>query len=412
MKKFKRLLTVLLPVCAAIVAACPVSAAPVDSKMFSASGIQVDVTAENAAVAREQALSDGQKRALMVVMERITPSYVVEQLPELVPDDIINMVQDMSVLNEKTSAVRYMATLEVRFNPDSVRDLLRQNGLPYVRTSGKPLLILPVYKKSASASPVLWSEDNAWLRAWVNRKTESYMVPLMVPIGDQSDAAVLDVDMVKKGNLAAATELAGRYDAEGILIVEMTRKGSSFAVRGMAMDETTASEIPNFSFTVPMTKNTQRTLALAVRKVVEHLEGVWKREQMVQFNDAASIVAMVPVSDLKQWELIQSRLTRIPLISSYKLQAARAGVLQLTIFFAEGLDRLQKEMQKRMLTLSVMPSGVFKLQSAEQQNFFVQDDSPKPEETTMMPAAEEKGFTPQPSPLPAETPATSVYPPL
>ena len=27
---------------------------------------------------------------------------------------------------------------------------------------------------------------------------------------------------------------------------------------------------------------------------------------------------------------------------------------------------------------------------------------------TMMPAAEEKGFTPQPSPLPAETPATSV----
>ena len=69
-------------------------------------------------------------------------------------------------------------------------------------------------------------------------------------------------------------------------------------------------------------------------------------------------------------------------------------------------------MQKRMLTLSVMPSGVFKLQSTEQQNFFVQDDSPKPEETTMMPAAEEKGFTPQPAPLPAEMPATSVYPSL
>ena len=101
--------------------------------MFSASGIQVDVTAENAALAREQALSDGQKRALMVVMERITPSYVVEQLPELVPDDIINMVQDMSVLNEKTSSVRYMATLEVRFNPDSVRELLRQNCLMCAR---------------------------------------------------------------------------------------------------------------------------------------------------------------------------------------------------------------------------------------------------------------------------------------
>lgn len=400
MKMFKRFATVLFPMCAVLFAAAAVRAAPVDSKMFSASGIQVDVTADNAALAREQALSDGQKRALMVVMERITPAYVVEQLSELVPDDIINMVQDMSVLNEKTSSVRYMATLEVRFNPDSVRELLRQNGLPYVRTSGKPLLILPVYKKSASSSPVLWSEDNAWLRAWVNRKTESYMVPLMVPIGDQSDDAVLDVSKVKKGDLASASALAGRYDAEGILVVEMVRKGASFSVKGAAMDETTASEIPNFSFTVPMTKNTARTLALAVRKVVEHLEGVWKREQMVQFNNAASIVVMVPVSDLKQWELIQSRLTRIPLISSYKLQAARAGVLQLTIFFAEGLERLQKEMQKRMLTLSVLPSGVFKLQSSEQQNFFPMgesgtDGTQKPEETTMMPAAEEKGFTPR-----------------
>ena len=49
-------------------------AAPVDTKMFSASGIQVDVTAANAAAAREQAMQEGQKKALMVVMERITPS--------------------------------------------------------------------------------------------------------------------------------------------------------------------------------------------------------------------------------------------------------------------------------------------------------------------------------------------------
>lgn len=380
----------LLPVCR------NVEAAPdIDSKMFSAGGIQVDVTADSAAAAREQALADGQKKALMVVMERITPSYVVEQLPELVPDDIINIVQDMSVSREKTSAVRYMATLEVRFNADAVRDLLRQNGLPYVRTSGKPLLILPVYKKSPAASPLLWEDDNAWLRAWQNRTAESYMVPLFVPLGDTADARSMTVEQVLKGNLEAARRLAKRYEAEGILIVEMTRRGSLFNVQARAMDEVTASEIPNFSFTVPLTKNTARTYTLAVGKVVEHLESVWKREQMVQFNDATSLVAMVPVADLKQWELIKSRLDRIPLISSYRLQAARSGVLQLTVFFAEGLERLQKEMQKRMLALTVMPSGVFKLQSTEQVQFLAEEPASSPSasapaETTMMPAAEEK----------------------
>ncbi len=363
-----------------------VRAAPADSKMFSAGGIKVDVTAETAAKAREQALQDGQKRALMVVMERITPDYVVEQLTELVPDDIINMVRDMSVSNEKTSSVRYMATLDVSFNADAVRDLLRQNGLPYVRTSGKQLLILPVYKRSPAASPILWDEDNPWLRAWSNRTVESYMIPLTVPAGDLADNNLLNVEQVVQGDLKAAENLAKRYEAEGILVVRMTRNGAVFTVDAMAMDEATASEIKNFSFTLPLKKNTAATYANAVKKVVNHLENVWKRDQMVQFNEVTPLVAMVPVSTVKQWTVIQKRLDRIPLISSYNLQAARAGVLQLTIFFAENLDRLQKEMAKRMLKLTVLPSGVFKLQAAERISYL---NSPvkNTDAATMMPAS-------------------------
>lgn len=366
-------------------------AAPVDTKMFSASGIQVDVTAANAATAREQAMQEGQKKALMVVMERITPSYVIEQLPELVPDDILNFVQDISVLNEKTSSVRYMATLEVRFNPDAVRELLRQNGLPYVRTSGKPLLILPIYRRSASASPVLWEENNPWLRAWVNRNVESYMVPLFVPMGELSDLQTVSVDRILRGDLPAAQDLAKRYEAEGILIVELVRNGQTFTVKGRAMDEMTASEIPNFTFSVPLTKNTATTFARAVKKVVEHLESVWKSEQMVQFNEAASLVALVPVPDLAQWQKIKGRLDRIPIISSYYLQAARAGVMQLTIFFAENIDRLQKEMNKRMLTLTVLPSGVFKLGTTDQAMYRpFGSTADQSGENAMMSAAEER----------------------
>ncbi len=368
-------------------------AASVDTKMFSASGIQIDVTAENAAVAREQAMQEGQKKALMAVMERITPAYVAEQLPELVPDDILNFVQDISVANEKTSAVRYMATLDVRFNPEAVRELLRQNNLPYVRTSGKPLLILPLYKRSVSSFPVLWEEENAWLRSWVNRTAESYMIPLFVPMGELPDVQTLTVDQILRGDLPAARELAKKYEAEGILIVELVRNGQTFTVKGRAMDEATASEIPNFSFSVPFVKNTSTTFARAVNKVIAHLEGVWKNEQMVQFNEVASLVAMTPVADLKQWEIIKKRLDRIPLISSYYLQAARSGVLQLTIFFAENMERLQKEMGKRMLSLSVLPSGVFKLTTTEQLSYLPfgeQTRSSEKEEKTMMPPAEEK----------------------
>lgn len=363
-----------------------VRAAPVDSKMFSASGIQLDITAENSEKAREQALQEGQRHALMAVMSRITPDYVVEQLPELVPDNIVNFVQDMSVLNEKYSPVRYMATLEVRFNGDAVRDLLKSNGLPFVRTSGKPLLILPLYRRGSSPR-LLWEEDNAWLRAWSNRTVESYMIPLIVPMGDLQDTQMLTAEQVAKDDLPAALSLAKRYDAEGVLIAELTRSGSNFNVSVRAMDETTASEINSFSFSVPLIKNTATTYADAVRKVVERLERKWKEDQMVQFNNTTSLVVMVPVAGVAQWHVVKDRLSRVPIIGSYTLQAARAGVLQLTIFFAETLDRLQNEMKKRKLLLSPLPSGVFKLQTAEQLADAV--PMPKPAADSMVAAADE-----------------------
>ena len=98
---------------------------------------------------------------------------------------------------------------------------------------------------------------------------------------------------------------------------------------------------------------------------------------MVQFNEISSLIAMVPVADLTQWQTIQSRLQRIPSVSSFELQAARTGVLQITVFYAEGVERLKREMQKRMLSLTVLPSGIYKLGLAEERNYFM----PEPQET-------------------------------
>ena len=145
------------------------------------------------------------------------------------------------------------------------------------------------------------------------------------------------------------------------------------------MDEMTASEIPNFTFSVPLTKDTATTFARAVRKVVEHLESVWKSEQMVQFNEAESLVALVPVEELSQWQKIKGRMDRIPLIRSYYLQEA------------ENIDRLQKEMNKRMLTLTVLPSGVFKLGTTDQVMYRpFGSTADQSGENAMMSAAEER----------------------
>lgn len=340
-------------------------AVPFDSKMFSAMNIKIDATAENAAKARDQAILEGHKHALMTVIERITPDYVAEQLPSLIPDDITGMVLDYSLSNEKTSPTRYMADLEVRFYPELVREKLKQLNLPFVKMPGSPVVLLPVYRSSSSANPILWDDGNPWLRAWINRKTESFMVPISVPMGDLSDVQTLNMGQVLAGDVNAGMELAKRYNADGILIAELTRKGSNFSVSVKGMDTDTASEISSFDVKVEAKQNSTKTFEAAVKRVIEKLEKNWKKEKMVQFNETTSLIAMLPVKSLKEWKVIQARLERIPVINKFFLQAGRAGVLQLTIEYGSSEENLIEEMKRRNLDFVKMDSGAFRLQALD-----------------------------------------------
>ena len=113
--------------------------------IFQITGVDVDVTAETAAMAREQALRDGETRAFQRLLERLTLRVDHGHLPHLGVREIEGYVKDFSIAEEKTSAVRYLARLNVRFKAERVRRLLTESGLPFAETPSKPVLVLPVY---------------------------------------------------------------------------------------------------------------------------------------------------------------------------------------------------------------------------------------------------------------------------
>jgi hypothetical protein len=113
------LATILLSVIA-VLAAAPQARAGT----YTVSGIPVDVTAADAAAARDQAIVEGQRAALKVLIENMMGSEKAAQIT--LPDDagISDMVQDFEVESERLSAVRYVGTLTFRFLSDPVDQLV------------------------------------------------------------------------------------------------------------------------------------------------------------------------------------------------------------------------------------------------------------------------------------------------
>jgi hypothetical protein len=168
------------------------------SANFSAT-VKVDATADSAAAARELARIDGQRRALGLVVDRLSGSSDNAKLAKLDDKTITDMVESFEVANERMSAVRYIADYTFHFRSSKLRRLVRVAETPPAEgggrpaapeSSSKPMVVLPVYKDSTRTA--LWDDPNPWREAWAQRSGDAGAVRVTVPLGDASDLAAID----------------------------------------------------------------------------------------------------------------------------------------------------------------------------------------------------------------------------
>ena len=122
------------------------------------------------------------------------------------------VVQGFEVAHERRSGVRYLADFTVHFQPDAVRQMLRQAGVGFVETPSKPVIVLavciratddavgrsqPVARRLASAG-----RCRAWCR-WCGPSASSRMCRRSTPM--RRRAARMSGCRRSRSAMAAAT---------------------------------------------------------------------------------------------------------------------------------------------------------------------------------------------------------------
>jgi len=145
----------------------PVLAAP----PYEVKGVPVDVTAADAAAARDQAIVEGQRTAYRMLMEQLlgAETAAATELPGDV--ELSNMVQDFEVESEKLSSVRYIGILTFRFEGDAVNARI---GRP-TDAAIDGLTMLPTGPTQSLAVSVPISG----LRQWMDVQRRLTMVPVV-----------------------------------------------------------------------------------------------------------------------------------------------------------------------------------------------------------------------------------------
>jgi hypothetical protein len=322
---------------------------------FSAT-VKVDATADSVAAARELARIDGQRRALALVIDRLSGSTDSAKLPKLDDNTVTDMVESFEVANERMSAVRYLADYTFHFRPSKVRRLVHSpdsapveaNSRPAVDEGGsKPVIVLPVYKDSART--VLWDDPNAWREAWGQRSAGSGLTRLTVPLGDASDLAIIDAGRAEAGNPDALTAIAQRNGGDEAIVALATARREGDKVVGLDLSikryrSGHLADTHGTTLDADPGENIDDFLKRAADTIAREIASSSKKSPGPSSDQQASLGASVPIGSIGEWVRVRDRLASVPAIRKVDLLSLNRHEAKIQIKYVGSSEQLRSSL--------------------------------------------------------------------
>jgi len=341
-----------------------------DASIYEVTDVAVDITADSAAHARDQAIAEAQRTAFSQLIDRLGANAAVAT--KLSDDDLSTLVQNFEVQNERTSAVRYIGTFTVHFRPTAVRNLLGNHNSDYAEERSKPVLVLPIF--ITNGHPVLWEDKTKWRTAWETNARGSGLVPVVVPAGDLNDISLISTTEAATGKTASLEAMMHKYQTNGIAVAtldaDLDKLSGDFKVDIVHYDfKGIALPTVHLTLHAPADKSIlDSALIQAVKQVRRQLEKDWRDHPQTDDTDTVNddtpqpgeatqeeatthLPVQVTIKTLAQWAGIKRTLDSVPLINRTNVIVLQRGSTSIELEFHGGLDALQIALSQQGLSL-------------------------------------------------------------
>ena len=325
--------------------------------MYTAADVKVDVVDKDAASARKHAINNGQSLGLFKVLERIVDPKQFESMPEISDDEIADMVQDIAVSGEKTSRVRYMASLDIHFKPSVIRKFLTENNISFVQKPSAPYLLLPIYYESNNV--FLWESPNSWVGAW--KKAHPALIPLILPKEDENEIVKIKLKDIQSANAEAFKNWQNIYGVAGVIVAEVRNAKNRLKMK--AIKYRNGEPIDTVNLSTSYKKDLPSALDNLAESYISKTENAWRDANLINIADDTFITVIIPTSGISDWLYINKQLKQIATVTKIELKATTKNKAQIELWFADGVNNLSKSLRKKGLALKKIDDDVYELRA-------------------------------------------------
>lgn len=350
--------------------------------IFTVSQVPVMAEAPSAEEARLIAQDQGRAQALHILLQRLTPSGDWPYLPQPRLNELLDLQVGFEVEHERFSTLagqqnRYLADITYSFRRDRVRALLRSEGIAFSESQAAPALVLPVFeiREGGTETLILWEEGNDWAAGWYADDFSHELLPMILPLGDLSDATVVTTDDVVQANWGALRFLANRYNASTIYVAhavllpaadgsatlyarmtELTEGGVGQVIDTRATGPYVSpveGAVPARSGTTAVEVEPLNGLAgRVITLLAGELQERWKSRTLVSYDTLHRIQATAVFESLEQWETIRDALEGSATVDGFDTHALSARGAELSVNFAGSPQQLMITLDQADVALS------------------------------------------------------------
>lgn len=308
-------------------------------QLFTMQSIRVDETARSSSRARQAALLKAEEEAYGKLLRKITQLEDRDRLPALSVQERQALISGLEFVDEQSSSRRYVATLNVRFEPSRVSEFLASYGVPHVLGTGRPILVLHAHKRGLTN--FLWNVDSAIQQSrqsvdWVNR-IRGYRFAR----GEIRERLTISAMEVHAFNLEQADVLSRFNSLESsVLISSQVSEGGSADRKLMYRYFATDSGVSGQG-EIPLGDNGEvAALASMYEQILEVIDGAWRERLLVDTGSQGELEVLTPSLSLQEFAEIERRLDKVTLVQSFRVLALGLPLSKLHLLYTGREDQL------------------------------------------------------------------------
>ncbi|MEK7266421.1 MAG: DUF2066 domain-containing protein [Pseudomonadota bacterium] len=374
--------------------------------VFVVPRVPVQATGETATAAKDAAQSTGRRRAMDILLRRLTPEGDWIFLPtlssgaaaisngdgsgktavDISPSLLVGLESGFEVYSEKASSSSYRAYITYRFKPDQVRRLLKNAHIPYSEAQTRVALVLPVLQTDSGV--YLWEGNNPWMAAWKVRPYTHELTPMTAPLGDLEDSSAISARQALAADPAALAAIAARYNVSQVIVAHarLTQKdgANQLTVRlinghresGKAdltevlgdepVIETDGGETQTFNYAegdedfaakvgevlaqTYMTEPVGNFPSLAERSIeaaIAKYASGWKSRTLIDHSKEARLPVTAFFDRIEDWSKIRSALIATPLVGSVQVSSLSRKGAEMDVRIFGDPSRMQIAMENQ-----------------------------------------------------------------